>query len=46
MIEHTNSERGWHLTGKIIDKSMSCLTAYYFREMGMLEPSLTDKQGT
>jgi proteasome activator subunit 4 len=40
MIEGTLSERGWHWTGKIVEKSVSCLTSIYFTEMGMLEPTL------
>ncbi|ORY33092.1 putative membrane protein [Naematelia encephala] len=36
MIDSTFSERGWAWTGKIIEKSVSCLTSLYFREMRML----------
>lgn len=37
MIDSTYSERGWHWTGKIVEKSISCLTSIYFAEMSMLE---------
>lgn len=36
MISSTHSERGWAWTGKIIEKSVSCLTSIYFTEMRML----------
>ena len=36
MIESTLSERGWAWTGKLIAKSVSCLTSIYFTEMRMV----------
>jgi len=38
MISSTYSERGWAWTGKLIEKSVSCLTSIYFKEMRMLSP--------
>lgn len=36
MIEGTLSERGWAWTGKIVEKSVSCLTSLYYADMRML----------
>lgn len=44
MIDSTHSERGWHWTGKLVEKSISCLTSIYFAEMSMLE-SERDSEG-
>ena len=38
MIESTYSERGWVWTGKILEKSMSCLVAIYHRDLRMVNP--------
>ncbi|KAK4685506.1 proteasome activator subunit 4, partial [Tremellales sp. Uapishka_1] len=39
MAENTFSERGWAWTGKIFEKSVSCLTSIYYTEMKMLNRS-------
>lgn len=44
MIDSTHSERGWHWTGKLVEKSISCLTSIYFAEMSMLD-SERDSEG-
>ncbi|WOO84927.1 Autophagy-related protein 22 [Vanrija pseudolonga] len=36
MIRGTYSERGWAWTGKIVEKTLSCLTALYVEEMHLL----------
>ncbi|ORX39177.1 putative membrane protein [Kockovaella imperatae] len=38
MIDSTYSERGWTWTGKIVEKSMSCLASIYHRELRMVNP--------
>jgi proteasome activator subunit 4 len=45
LIDSTFTERGWHWTGKLVEKSVSCLTSIYFREMSMLEVE-RDGEGT
>jgi proteasome activator subunit 4 len=44
MIDSTFSERGWHWTGKLVEKSVSCLTSIHFAEMSILEER--DSEGT
>ncbi|BEI84863.1 hypothetical protein CcaverHIS002_0502640 [Cutaneotrichosporon cavernicola] len=36
MLKNTYSERGWAWTGKIVEKTLSCLTALYLEEMNLL----------
>ena len=36
MIGSTYSERGWNFTGRIIEKTMTCLTAVYFKDLHMV----------
>jgi len=45
MIESTLSERGWAWTGKITEKSVSCLTSIYFTEMRMVNNDDYDSEG-
>jgi len=45
MIGSTYSERGWAWTGKIVEKSVSCLTSIYFTEMRMLSPEDWTSEG-
>jgi proteasome activator subunit 4 len=45
MIGSTHSERGWAWTGKIVEKSVSCLTSIYFTEMRMLNPEDYGSEG-
>ena len=45
LIDSTYTERGWIWTGKLVEKSVSCLTSIYFKEMSMLETE-RDSDGT
>lgn len=45
MIESTFSERGWVWTGKLIEKSVSCLTSIYFTEMRMVNEDEYESEG-
>jgi len=46
MIDSTFSERGWAWTGKIIEKSVSCLTSVYFTEMRMVNNDDYQNEGS
>jgi proteasome activator subunit 4 len=45
MVDSTYSERGYVWTGKILEKSMTCLVALYFTEMSMIPPKLRETEG-
>lgn len=45
MVHSTYSERGWRWTGKVIEKTLSCLTAHYLTEMHFLNKEDREGQG-
>jgi proteasome activator subunit 4 len=45
MVESTYSERGYVWTGKILEKSMTCLVALYFTEMSMVTEKTKKSDG-
>jgi proteasome activator subunit 4 len=45
LLQHTYSERGWAWTGKIVEKTLSVLTALYLEEMHMLNKPDRESQG-
>lgn len=45
MVQHTFNERGYHWTGRIMEASLSCLTAIKPQEIGMLNPSEMESEG-
>lgn len=46
MVDSTYSERGWWWTGRILEKSMSCLISIYFKDMRMVPEKLRKSEGT
>ena len=46
MVDSTFSERGWWWTGRILEKSMSCLISIYFKDMRMVPEKLRKSEGT
>lgn len=46
MVDSTYSERGYVWTGKILEKSMTCLVALYFTEMSMIPEATRQTEGT
>lgn len=45
MVDSTFSERGWWWTGRILERSMSCLISIYFKDMRMIPAGLRDSEG-
>lgn len=45
MIDSTLSERGWAWTGKLVEKSVSCLASVYFSEMRMVNEEDHESEG-
>jgi len=45
MVDSTYSERGYVWTGKILEKSMTCLVALYFTEMSMIPEATRKTEG-
>lgn len=45
MVNSTFSERGWWWTGRILEKSMSCLISIYFKDMRMVPEHVHNTAG-
>lgn len=45
MIESTFSERGWVWTGKVVEKSITCLTTTYLVDARMVDTAVRESEG-